>query len=370
MNTQTPYEQIRFINDAIKDRLEKNQATFFSVEVERFGALTPLVTKEAGTNFYETIIQYLTKYDLSALIVKLYNGKSHNVKDPFQTFKILVKRNAELTGFGINKEEDLKVSPSEAVITTEKHFFTLAEKERQVMMLEFDLKRLQYENEELKRKNKKKKNYIEELENELGKSEKSKKNSLGNVTLGLAGANALESFAKSSFGIGILKNVFGIKDEVLSGLLGTEENANSKNDEVKSTASLISSAPIKQEPDKTQTIANQTQTSSSVNPAANPTSSNQVLSKEEKIRLEIKKYILNFLDTSNDSVLRLYYELVQYIGSDVETLQSIVGQVKTYREKQKAIIDEDLKKQNATKAKGIGNDEGKDTDSEDLHDSS
>jgi cell division protein FtsB len=365
MNTQTPYEQIRFINDAIKDRLEKNQATFFSVEVERFGALTPLVTKEAGTNFYETIIQYLTKYDLSALIVKLYNGKSHNVKDPFQTFKILVKRNAELTGFGISKEDDLKVSPSEAVITTEKHFFTLAEKERQVMMLEFDLKRLQYENEELKRKNKKKKHYIEELENELGKSEKTKKNSLGNVTLGLAGANALESFAKSSFGIGILKNVFGLKDEVLSGLLGTEENAGSKSDEIKSTASLISSAPIKQEPDKTQTTSSQTQASPTKSPV-----STQSLSKEEKIRLEIKKYILNFLDTSNDSVLRLYYELVQYIGSDIDTLQSIVGQVKTYREKQKAIIDEDLKKQNATKEKGIGNDEGKDTDSEDLHDSS
>lgn len=66
MTTQTPYEQIRFINDAIKDRQEKNQATFFSVKLDRLGALTPLATKENGASFYETIIQYLTKYDMSA----------------------------------------------------------------------------------------------------------------------------------------------------------------------------------------------------------------------------------------------------------------------------------------------------------------
>ena len=132
MAQQTPYEQIRFINDAIKDRAEKKQPTFFSVKLERFGALTPLATKEAGDTFYETIIQYLTKYDMSAMVVELYNGKSYNIKEPFQTFKIEVKRRAELSGGYESKTEELKISPVESIITTEKHFFSMAEKERQI----------------------------------------------------------------------------------------------------------------------------------------------------------------------------------------------------------------------------------------------
>lgn len=325
MAQQTPYEQIRFINDAIKDRQEKNQATFFSVKLERFGALTPLATKEPGENFYETIIQYLTRYDITAIIIELFSGKSHNVKEPFQTFKIVVKRNAEVNG--LCDEPDVKVSPAETVITTEKHFFTMAEKERQVMMLEFDLKRLQYENEELKKKNKKKKNYIEELETELGKTEKAKKQSLGNVSLGLVGANALESFAKSSFGLGILKSVFGMKEDTLNGLLGLEDGASTSApvNEPKSTASIIT----KQE-----------------EPVQEPQT------KEEKYRAEIKKFINQFLDSSNDKTLRLYYELIQYLGADNETIASVLQQVKSYREKQQAAIKEKINSPNNNDIKG------------------
>lgn len=339
MAQQTPYEQIRFINDAIKDRQEKNQATFFSVKLERFGALTPLAVKENGANFYETIIQYLTRYDMTALVVELFNGKSHNVKEPFQTFKIVVKRSAEVNG--LCDEPELKISPAENVITTEKHFFTMAEKERQVMMLEFDLKRLQYENEELKKKNKKKKHYIEELEAELGKTEKAKKQSFGNVSLGLVGANALEGFAKSSFGLGILKNVFGMKEDTLNGLLGIEEAASPANtaSETKSTASIIT---------KQEEAVKEPQT------------------KEEKYRAEIKKFINQFLDSCDDKTLRLYYELIQYLGADTETIDSVLKQLKTYRERQQATIKERM---NAPKGNSIkGTNES--PDDSDLNDSS
>ncbi len=340
MSSQTPYEQIRFINDVIKDRQEKNQPTFFSIKLDRFGALTPLATKESGATFYETIIQYLTKYDISALIVELYNGKSHNVKDPFQTFKIVVKRNAEVSGLCDSPE--LKVTPSETVITTEKHFFSMAEKERQVMMLEFDIKRLQYENEELKKKNKKKKNYIAELEAELGKTETAKKNSLGNISLGLAGANALESFAKSSFGLGILKNVFGMKEETLSGLLGSELSQGEQTPpETKSTASLI--------------------TKSEEKPAAKAPQT-----KEEKYRAEIKTFINQFLDSCNDQTLRTYYELIQYLGADLETLQSVLTQVKSYREKQKAAIRQNINTSVNSNIQGTNNG----SDDTDLNDTS
>lgn len=248
--------------------------------------------------------------------MELFNGKSHNVKEPFQTFKIIVKRNAEISG--ITASDDLRVTPTETVITTEKHFFTMAEKERQVMMLEFDLKRLQYENEELKRKNKKKKNYIAELETELGKTEKAEKQSLGNVSLGLVGANAIESFAKSSFGIGILKNVFGMKEEALNGLLGVESNTSQEIPDQKSTASIITNT------DNTSPIK-------------------EPQTKEEKYRAEIKIHINQFLDGCNDKTLRLYYELVQYLGADTETLTSVLQQIKSFREKQQAIIGEKSK---------------------------
>lgn len=338
MATQTPYEQIKFINDVIKDRQDKNQPTFFSVKVERYGEVTPMVNKEQGANFYETILQYLTRYELSALIIELYNGKAHNIKDPFQQFKLILKKSTDISLGLSNNADDIKLSPTEMVISPEKHFFTMAEKERQVMLLEFDLKRLQYENEELKRKNKKKKNYIAQLETELGRTEKDKKNSLGNVSFGMIGANAIESFAKSSFGLAVLKNVFGAKEEFLSGLLGEAATNLPPVNETKSTASVITnSEPLQEE--------------------------KQPLTENEKIRNGIKKSITDFLDKLNDGVLRNYFELVQLLGSDTETIQSILLQIKAYREKQKAFIEQKMKA-STQKNEGSENAEGQNENDE------
>ncbi len=330
MSQQTPYEQIRFINDAIKDRQEKKLATFFSVKLERFGALTPLATKESGENFYETIIQYLTKYDMSAMLIELYNGKSYNIKEPFQTFKIIVKRNAELSGGEDSNKEDLKITPTETVITNEKHFFSMAEKERQVMMLEFENRTLRYELEEFKKKNKKKKNYIQELEAELGRSEKEKKNSLGNISLGLVGANAIERLVKSPFGMAALKGL-GMPAETVNGLLGTSQNEqkpeqSTETTETKSTATLIANTSSQEAQKQTHP-----------------------LTKEEQKRAEIKKYINEFLDSCSDTTLRYYYELIQYLGADNASLQSIVEQIKTFRQVQEKLASENAKKTSESK---------------------
>lgn len=315
MNQQSPYEQIRFINDAIKDRQDKNQPTFFSIKLERMGALTPLATKEDGATFYDTVIKYLSKYTVSALIVELYSGKSHNVKNPFQTIKINLNRTADLGSVSVlPSEEEIKVTPAESIVTAEKHFFSLAEKERQLMLLEFENKRLQHELEQLQKKNKKRKRYILELEDELSKTEKDKKNSLGNVTLGLAGANAIESFAKSSFGMGILKTVFGMKEETLNGLLGDAKAPEPTATEPKSTATLI----------KTNTAG----TEVPIPPAGQPT-----------VRDGIKSQIVRFLDGVDEPTLNLYYELIQYLGTDTDTIKSVLGQIKAFREKQRAAIE-------------------------------
>jgi len=333
MSNLSPYEQIKFINDAIKDRQEKNEPTFFSVKVERNGELTPMVNKEQGANFYETILQYLTKYDLSALIIELYHGKSHNIKEPFQNFKLILKKSPNIT-LGNNQIKDgLTITPAEAFISPEKHFVSLVEKERQVMLLEFDNKRLQYEFDELKRKYKKKKNYVEQLESELGSQEKNKKNSLGNVSFGMIGANAIESFAKSDFGIGILKNIFGAKQDVLNGLLGITEGEKKEDtiSETKSTATIITKSSDEKIP----------------------------VTEEEKIRAGLKTFIHDFFNKSNDTVLRMYYELIQNLGTDTETLQSVIQQVKSYREKQKAFIEKKIK-ENSTNNVNDDSQEGKD----------
>lgn len=309
MGTQSPYEQIRFINDVIKDRSAKNEKTFFSVKLERMGVVTPLVNKEDGNVFYETIIQYLTRYDLSALIIELYHGKSHNVREPFQVIKIAIKRSQDLT-LGNTDKNTVELVESETFINPEKHFFTMAEKERANIMLEFRIKQLEWENEILKKKNKKKKQYIQELETELDKSERNKKHSLANVTLGNVTANAVEKLVKSDFGIGLLKNVFGAKQEVLNGLLGIDENQSEKAEETKteekSTASIVTETKEPQEKKET-------------------------LSENDKVRLQVIKYINDFMLNADDAVLRLYYELIQVIGKDVNLLQSIYMQLKSIK---------------------------------------
>lgn len=299
MSGQSPYEQVRFIRDVIKDRTDKSQPTFFSVKLESFGSLTPLVDKEQGSLFYDTIIQYLMRYDLSALVVELYRGKSHNIKEPFQSFRILIKRSPNVNLSGFEKREDLIHANAETIISPEKHFQSMATKE-------FDLLRLQYENDVLKKKNKKKKEYIKQLERELQKAEKEKANSLGNVTLSTVASGAMEKFARSQFGIGLLKDVFGAKDEVINGLLGTETEEGNV-EEKKSTATIVKKdTPEKEEPKN--------------------------LSENEKIRLQILKQITSLLESSDDAVLRLYYELILLIGKDLSLLQSLFMQIKKYKD--------------------------------------
>jgi hypothetical protein len=335
MNTQSPYEQIRFIHDVIKDRKDKNQNTFFSVKLVRADKVTPLVDKETGDTFYETIIQYLTRYDVSAIIIELYHGKAHNIKEPIDKYTIQLKRSSDL-GISFPISEDVQLTQAESVVSTEKHYAGLFEKERGLLMLEFELKRLQLEHEELRKKYKKKKQYIEELESELEGKEKQKKNSLGNVSLGLVASNALEGFAKSSFGIGILKNVFGAKEEVLNGLLGLDEtNSINEEPEQNSTASIITKS---KEETKPQT-------------------------EQEKVRQYVIKQITDFMTGIDDGSLRLYYEIIQLIGKDQTKLQQVYSALKIST-KENSINTPSKNKEASKKI------EGEENDKPDINDSS
>lgn len=297
MTNQSPYEQVRFIRDVIKDRADKSQPTFFTVKLESFGSTTPLVQKEQGVLFYDTILQYLMRYDVAALIVELYHGKSNNVKEPFQIFRIPIKRSPVVTLSGFEKKDDMPLTPSETVISPEKHFQTLAENQ-------FNLLRLQYENEVLRKKNKKKKVYIAELEKEIEKYEREKNKSLGNITLGAVGANALENFAKSQFGIGLLKKVFGAKDEVLQGLLGETEQ---------------------QQPKEAQ----EQNSKAAIEPEAKP------LTERERQRQAIQKVLTDYFEKTDDGFLRLYYELIILVADDLQLLRWAFLQVRAVKEARK-----------------------------------
>lgn len=336
MNTQSPYEQIRFIHDVIKDRKDKNQNTFFSVKLVRADKVTPLVDKETGDTFYETIIQYLTRYDVSAIIIELYHGKAHNIKEPIDKYTIQLKKSSDL-GISFPISEDVQVTQAESVVSTEKHYAGLFEKERGLLMLEFELKRLQLEHEELRKKYKKKKQYIEELESELEGKEKQKKNSLGNVSLGLVASNALEGFAKSSFGIGILKNVFGAKEDVLNGLLGLDANEISTNEmpEQNSQATIITKS---KEENKPQT-------------------------EQEKVRQYVIKQITDFMNALDDGSLRLYYEIIQLIGKDQTKLQQVYSALKIST-KENSINNPSKNKETSKK------NEEEENDNPDINDSS
>lgn len=339
MSTQSPYEQIRFIHDVIKDRKDKNQSTFFSVKLVRSNKETPLVDKETGDTFYETIIQYLTRYDVSAIVIELYHGKAHNIKDPFDKYVIQLKKSSDLGSISIlPQEEEVKVSHAESVVSTEKYYTGLFEKERGLLMLEFELKRLQLEHEELKKKYKKKKQYIAELETELQQQEKQNKQSLGNVSLGLVASNALEGFAKSNFGIGILKNVFGAKEEVLNGLLGLDENNDTKEPEQNSQATIITKP--KQETSNKQNSNN--------------------LTEQEKIRQYIIKQINDFMTGLDDGSLRLYYEIIQLIGKDQVKLQQVYSALKVSANQNK----ENINHKNTSIKNEASTSEGNETDEE------
>lgn len=294
MSTQSPYEQIKFIRDVIKDRTDKAQATFFSVELESFGTVTPLVEKENGALFYDTVIQYLTRYDIAALIIKLYHGKSHNIKEPFQVIRVPIKKAPAMSLMGADKKQGIEHLQQETIISPEQHFQKLAENQ-------FNLLRLQYENDVLKKKNKKKKAYIQELEKEIARHEKEKKGGLGNVTLGNVASNALENLAKSNFGIAMLKNVFGANDEVIQGLTGEIKEAKPALPEENSKASIV----VKEEKPLTET---------------------------ERIRKEIIRTIVEFLEKSDDGLLRLYYEFIQAVNNDTKLLQALYLQAKKHKE--------------------------------------
>ena len=250
-NDRTPSEIIDYIGDIIRERENKSLPTFYTISIEQYEKTTPVAEKEEGyDNFKKQVLKYMSDYNLTAITVQLFSGKSRNVKTPFQTFKVqLKKQNPTIILGGIEKSNN-EVQQLDSSIPVSRYYDEKFELQMRIMRIELEKQTLtdrivqlteRYEDklkeqdsrngETVKRMEEEIENLeeeIKELENEILKNEKDKHNSFGNVALGSISARAMEGFAKSNIGTGLLKGLLGEAGyETLQGhLAGIEKEKN------------------------------------------------------------------------------------------------------------------------------------------------
>lgn len=262
---KTPSEYFNYIGDIIRERERKNLPTFYTISIEQYEKLTPVAEKEEGyENFKAEVMKYMSDYNLTALFIQLYSGKSRNVKSPFQTFKVPLKKTTPtvfLSGF--EKEANTNDAQQiESSIPVGKYYDEKFELQMRIMRNELEKQTLndrliqlteRYEDKLKEQELKNSENIknleqeikdleaeITELENEIAKNEKEKHNSFGNIALGSIGSRMVEGFAKSDMGRGVLKGILGEAGyETLQGHLAGIENEKKENLSEKPTARII-----------------------------------------------------------------------------------------------------------------------------------
>lgn len=236
---KTPSEVIDYIGDIIRERQQKNLPTFYTIFIEQYEKSTPVAEKEEGyDNFKTQVLKYMSDYNLSSLTVQLFSGKSRNVKNPFQVFKVqLKKQNPTIVLGGFNKTLSESGGEAEAAqhidstIPVGRYYDEKFELQMRLMRMEMEKQALterlhqlseRYE-DKLKEQDKRFEEKIKlldaeierleedvlEYEKEIAKNEKDRHNSFGNVALGSISARAIENFAKSDMGTGLLKGLLG-----------------------------------------------------------------------------------------------------------------------------------------------------------------
>jgi hypothetical protein len=229
---KNPSEIIQEIFDVLREREAQSVPTFFTISIEQSGEAMPLMNRENGyENFKEKITKYSLDYNPSPIIVRLYTGKSRNVKNPFKTYRIEKRKHTPAIFLGNIEKEQSNVEQVESAIPVGRYYDEKFELQLRIMRVELEKQNLtdkllalteRYE-EKLKDQEEKNKlanqamltemdrlkEQIREFEQEIERAEKEKHNSFGNLALGSIGARALEGFAKSEVGMGMLKGLLG-----------------------------------------------------------------------------------------------------------------------------------------------------------------
>ena len=319
-----PSAQFDYIADIIKERVNKNLPTFYTIAIEQYEKSTPVAEKEEGyENFKQQILKYTSDYNLTAITILIFSGRSPRSK-PIQTFKIpLIKQTPTIVFSGLEKQNP-GIEQLDSSIPVGRYYDEKFEYQLRIMRNEMEKTNLlekinqlteRYE-EKLRDKDllhtqeiKNLKDEIDglkedlfEYEREIAKNEKDKHNSFGNIALGSISARAIEGFAKSPIGLGVLKGLLGAEGfETLQGHLSGIENEG-KETPVPETARIITQ-PVTNTPDPKQIVIN---------------------------------YIQKVYTALPDKQLRMVYDIMEVVESnlkDLELLWRVALQVKDQRNK-------------------------------------
>lgn len=324
-NDRTPSEVIDYIGDIIREREQKSLPTFYTISIEQYEKTTPVAEKEEGyDNFKKQVMKYMSDYNLTAITVQLFSGKSRNVKTPFQTFKVpLKKQNPTIILGGVEKGSS-DAQQLDSSIPVGRYYDEKFELQMRIMRIEMEKQNLaerliqlteRYEDKlkeqdsrntekikSLEQEIKELEQDIEDFEKEISKNEKDKHNSFGNVALGSISARAIEGFAKSSMGTGLLKGLLGDAGyETLQGHLAGIENEKSEPPE-KPTARIIT------------------------DPATNSSDPRELA----------LNYIQKVGENLPDMYLRMLYDIVELAQKNIQDLQvvwNLMQQIKQQRAK-------------------------------------
>lgn len=234
----TPSELIEHVAQIIKEREAKAIPTYYTIKIEQYGKLTPVAEREQGTdNFKTQMLKYTSDYKATALVVELFHGKTAKVKAPFQTFNVyLTKQNPPVHLGNVEvAQSDPAIQQIDSSIPAHRHFEEKMDLQLRFLNSEMDKRLLterlnniveRYEEklrEQEKRTDEKQKaledkiaeqnHLISDFEQEIGKYEKEKHNSLGNIVAGSVLSHWSENFLKSKLGKGLLKGFLGNADE-------------------------------------------------------------------------------------------------------------------------------------------------------------
>ncbi len=224
---------IDYIGDIIRERENKQLPTFYTIAIEQYERSTPVAEKEQGyDNFKQQMLKYMSDYNLNAITVQLYSGRSRKVKTPFQVFKVaLKKQNPTIVLGGLDKESEPEVQQLDSSVPVSRYYDEKFEMQMRIMRSEMEKQSLldrvshlteKYE-DRLKEQEKSyaaklshleqellsKESELRDYAHEIAKNEKEKHNAFGNIALGSIGSRIVENFAKSEIGTGVLKGLLG-----------------------------------------------------------------------------------------------------------------------------------------------------------------
>jgi hypothetical protein len=302
----TSNDEIKFIHSLITDRMTKNQATYFSVKANHATKISVLVNKQIGTSFYETIIQYLMYSDLTYMQIELFDTNTLEYTKPLQTFNISLERNTQTSPDSLQASLVNEVNKKTNITTQtlETNFAKAFEHQRQLLMIEYENQNMKAEILALKKKCKKHKQTIKHIEKSKLNSEQTKHDSLSTVSLGAAGAKALEGFAKSEIGIGLLTNLLKTDSQTLTNILGVSTQSNTAKSNLLNDTKTESKTEIQAER-KTEL------------------KTDKPLTKQEICRLECLTSIQTFFEGIDPKAFYLYLQVISRISENEQNLNKV-----------------------------------------------